>query len=142
MKRSKRVRQPSKRMLLYFQDTDSDSSLQKGKGKRPARKIQKVDTLATTKGTLERHSTSDDEPVLAFVPSSSDESEGEPLSEREDDLRTKRKGRKRGSKKVKGRCYDHEKQERILEYRKEQERKSKEIIESLTVTERKEFRYC
>ncbi|KAH3873901.1 hypothetical protein DPMN_037142 [Dreissena polymorpha] len=73
MRRSKRVRQPSKRMLLYFQDTDSDSSLQKGKGKRPARKIQKVDTLATkTKGTLEHHSTSDDEPVLAFVPSSSD----------------------------------------------------------------------
>ncbi|XP_052244113.1 uncharacterized protein LOC127853559 [Dreissena polymorpha] len=143
MRRSKRVRQPSKRMLLYFQDTDSDSSLQKGKGKRPARKIQKVDTLATTtKGTLEHHSTSDDEPVLAFVPSSSDESEGEPLSEREDDLRTKRKGRKRGSKKVKGRCYGHEEQERILEYRKEQERKSKEIIESLTVTERKEFRYC
>ncbi|KAH3810345.1 hypothetical protein DPMN_138736 [Dreissena polymorpha] len=39
MRRSKRVRQPSKRMLLYFQDTDSDSSLQKGKGKRPARKL-------------------------------------------------------------------------------------------------------
>ncbi|XP_052213584.1 serine/threonine-protein kinase TBK1-like isoform X3 [Dreissena polymorpha] len=131
MRRSKRVRQPAKRMVLYFQDTDSDSSLQKGKGKRPARKIQKVDTLATTtKGTLEHHSTCDDEPVLAFVPSSSDESEGEPLSEREDDLRTKRKGRKRGSKKVKGRCYDHEEQERILENRKEQERKSKMQIAS------------
>ncbi|KAH3692283.1 hypothetical protein DPMN_191639 [Dreissena polymorpha] len=29
MRRSKRVRQSSKRMLLYSQDTDSDSSLQK-----------------------------------------------------------------------------------------------------------------
>ncbi|KAH3712511.1 hypothetical protein DPMN_072262 [Dreissena polymorpha] len=66
MRRSKRVRQPSKRMLLYSQDTDSDST-------------------TITKGTLERHSSSDDEPVLAFVPSSSDESEGEPLSEIEDD---------------------------------------------------------
>lgn len=59
----------------------------------------------------------------------------------QDDLRTKRKGRKRGSKKVKGRCYDHEEQERILEYRKEQERKSKVCFSCLLKIQTEEFQF-